>query len=50
MNLVCGKILYAAAGTQELADSARDFFTWYAIVLAILLVTLVAMLRKTRHR
>ncbi|MGW3494757.1 hypothetical protein [Streptomyces sp. NPDC001020] len=49
MNFLCGKILCAAAGAEELADPIRDLFTWYAIMLAILFVALVVMLLKTRH-
>lgn len=50
MNFVYGKILCAAAGREELADQTRDLFTWYAIMFAILFVTLVTVLLKTRHR
>ncbi|MEU0600177.1 hypothetical protein ABZ484_18335 [Streptomyces sp. NPDC006393] len=43
MNLVCGKALCAAAGVEEI-------FPWFVIMFAILIVALVVMLLKTRHR
>ncbi|MFF9125045.1 hypothetical protein ACF09J_17345 [Streptomyces sp. NPDC014889] len=50
MAFVYGKILCAAAGAEELADPIRDLITWYAVMVAILLVALVVMLLKTRRR
>ncbi|SFY49512.1 hypothetical protein STEPF1_02751 [Streptomyces sp. F-1] len=42
VNVEYGKILYLAAGAQ-------DLFPWFAVMFGILAVTLVAMLLKTRH-
>lgn len=50
MDFGQGKVLCAAAGAAELADQAQEGITWYAIMLAILLVAVVAMLVITRHR
>lgn len=42
MILAYGKIVCVASGAEEL-------FPWFAIMFAILLVTIVVMLLKTRH-
>ncbi|MGW2939983.1 hypothetical protein ACWDA7_52055 [Streptomyces sp. NPDC001156] len=43
MNFVCGKL-------PCVADGAEALFPWYAIMFAILVVALVVMLLKARHR
>jgi hypothetical protein len=50
MDFGQGKVLCAAAGAPGLADQAQEGITWFAIMLAILLVAVVAMLVITRHR
>ncbi|MGW2940075.1 hypothetical protein ACWDA7_52580 [Streptomyces sp. NPDC001156] len=43
MNFVCGKL-------PCMADGAEALFPWSAIMFAILVVALVVMLLKARHR
>ncbi|MEU1788941.1 hypothetical protein ACI2L4_12440 [Streptomyces sparsogenes] len=50
MNIAHGEVLGAAAVAAGLAaDRTPEVITWYAIVLAVLLVTVVVALRH-RHR
>lgn len=45
MNIAYGEVLGAAARAVELASRTPEVLTWYAIVLAILLVTAFVTLR-----
>ncbi|MES4902535.1 MULTISPECIES: hypothetical protein [unclassified Streptomyces] len=44
MNIADGQLLGAAAGVTEAATRAPEVITWYAIMIAILLVTAVVTL------
>lgn len=45
MNVAHGEVFCAAALASELANRVQEDLTWYVPVLAVLLVTMVVMLR-----
>ncbi|MDW6061529.1 hypothetical protein SAZ11_30290 [Streptomyces sp. FXJ1.4098] len=45
MNIAHGEVIGAAVRAVEAANRAPQFFIWYAIVLAVLLVAAVVTLR-----